>query len=361
MKSWNYHKAWEKQLTYMMYEDLVYLNDYTDKEKHYINLYLTLINDNDYNDVNNNIFRILQNYTLLDNIKDIVKNCNILLLFKNNKIIEIKETIINNIYELSIHNNTYTLILNLLDIVDFHQLIILKIDIYIIELIENKYGCIIVQKLIELVDDKKIINIIKKIFNYFPNGYKSSNANYVYQLIIKKYYNNNNDLIDCIYIYDNITTISMHQYGCRIICRIIEQKKNNVIINYIIKQFKYLIFHYYSRFVIESLIDNASVEQVNQIKNILTKDIIRYSINPHSSFIIRKLINNKSILINNVYKIRQIIFLLNHTNTYYISVYILNKLNKEIRNKIKHVLINNEYDHIQNNINYKMYLKLLNK
>ena len=72
-------------------------------------------------------------------------------------------------------------------------------------------------------------------------------------------------------------------------------------------------------------------------------------------------IDIKSILITNAYTIKQIIFLLNHKNTYHINVFILKKLNKEIRNKIKRIIVNKEYAYIQINIIYNMYLELLNK
>uniref|UniRef100_A0A6C0H8Q5 PUM-HD domain-containing protein n=1 Tax=viral metagenome TaxID=1070528 RepID=A0A6C0H8Q5_9ZZZZ len=352
MSNWNYYKAWERQIIYMMYEDFFYFNTYTTIEKYYINEYLNSMNTND---DTNNISLILQDYVLLDNIKDIVKNCNILFLLKNNKIIEIKKTIIDNIYKLSINKNTYTSILNLLDFTDFHQLIILKIDIYVIQLIENKYGCHIIQKIIKLIDYKNITSLLKKIYNYFSVGYKSPSANYVYQLIITKYQNNN--YMDLPYIYDNIKKISLHQYGCRIICRILEQKNNNIIINNIITNFDCLCVNRYSRFVIECLINNVSSDILNLIRKKITKNIINYSVNNHSSFIIRKLIDKKVLEIHKIYTIQQIIYLLNHKNTYYINIYILNSINKEMKNKIKNIFINKESE---NNKNYNTYLELLN-
>ena len=353
MTHWNYYKTWERQIIYMMYEDYFYFNIYTDIEKYYINIYLNLMNTNE---DTNNISLILQDYTLLDNIKDIVKNCNILFLLKNNKIIEIKETIIDNIYMLSINKDTYNSILNLLDFTDFHELIILKINMYVIQLIENKYGCRIIQKIINLMDETDITSILKKIYNYFHVGYKSPSANYVYQLIIKKYQNNN--YIDLSYIYDNLKKLSMHQYGCRIICRILEQKNNNIIIDNIIKIFYFLCISRYGRYVIECLINNVSSDILNQITKKIIKNIMKYSVNIHSSFIIRKLMDEKILQLYKIYTIEQIILLLNNKKVYYINIYILTNINKEMKDKIKHIFINTES---KNNKNYNTYLDLLNK
>ena len=85
---------------------------------------------------------------------------------------------------------------------------------------------------------------------------------------------------------------------------------------------------------------------------------MKYSVNIHSSFIIRKLMDEKILQLYKIYTIEQIILLLNNKKVYYINIYILTNINKEMKDKIKHIFINSES---KNNKNYNTYLDLLNK
>uniref|UniRef100_A0A6C0H7Z3 PUM-HD domain-containing protein n=1 Tax=viral metagenome TaxID=1070528 RepID=A0A6C0H7Z3_9ZZZZ len=315
MLQWNYYLAWNNQLLQMEYEEQLCIC-----KKHSKHLYMKFIIliYNTYNN-NTNIYYLLNELSILDNIN---QNNHyyfinyIILLLINNRALRIINIITNNIYDYSRDQYKYPIIIYLLQFSIFHNIIFKELQLYIIELSKDSIGSKILHYMLEILDINKINYIINILNNYFSKGYKYIYTNYIYQIIIQLYPQNKKYYL--YHILNNFIEISTNQYGCIIVYILLEDETIYLhIITNIIIHFNNLYLNKYSFYIILKSIDYITPEYTKQLFNILFNNIILYSIDKYGLRIIKKLINKKLILFNDIYTYNNIIIILNYYKNNY--------------------------------------------
>ncbi|VDL74293.1 unnamed protein product [Nippostrongylus brasiliensis] len=180
------------------------------------------------------------------------------------------------------------------------------------------YGCRVIQKALESVDEAIQLDILKELESQVLKCVKDQNGNHVVQKVIEKvkperlqfiidtFMRNGPDTVSHLDFY--VVQLSMHPYGCRVIQRVLEhctEEQKRPVLEALHANVRTLVLDQYGNYVIQHVIEHGSDPDRDRIVREITGNVLRYAQHKFASNVIEKCLmcaspHHKTLLINEV-------------------------------------------------------------
>jgi hypothetical protein len=171
------------------------------------------------------------------------------------------------------------------------------------ELSLHMYGCRVIQKALEIVDEEEVLMIYNEVKVAIIKFIEDQNGNHVLQRLIERLDREHNfEIINA--IRDKAYYLCTHQYGCRVLQKIFEYCKKEdykPIIDVVMQNILALSQDQYGNYVIQHIVEHQDQNKMFKILEELKGKIFDLCIHKYASNVIEKL------LANGPYKLRQVI------------------------------------------------------
>jgi peroxiredoxin family protein len=170
------------------------------------------------------------------------------------------------------------------------SLIMKQLEGNLYELSINMYGCRVIQKSMDIIDNDLVKLIFKEIKNYVKKCIEDQNGNHVIQKLIERLPREDNlEIIRIIKsrVYETCT----HQYGCRVIQKIFEycrEEDYNSLVNEIIAIAVDLCQDQYGNYVIQNIIERQGLQKISKVMNNIKGKVFDFAIHKYASNVIEK-------------------------------------------------------------------------
>lgn len=201
-------------------------------------------------------------------------------------------TILNNINEIIINKFGNYLIQKILSVVSDTQInqIITAITPNFLEISVNSHGTRVIQKMIKSIKAQyPMLALLELIRQYFTVMFNNVNASHIIMELLSL-----NQMYITMAIYDMINigliNISTNKHGCCVIQKILENDSiyTKSIIDNIIQNSLFLSTHQYGNYTIQHILQMKNIEYTNKLKMILLPQFTTLSQQMYSSTVIEK-------------------------------------------------------------------------
>ncbi|CAK5089790.1 unnamed protein product [Meloidogyne enterolobii] len=173
------------------------------------------------------------------------------------------------------------------------------------------YGCRVIQKALESVDQDCQMEVIKEISNHVLKCVKDQNGNHVVQKIIERVEPQQLQFIIDAFTKgapDTVCSLSSHPYGCRVIQRVLEhctEEQKRPVLEQLHENIFTLVTDQYGNYVIQHVIEHGISLDRERIVKCLRGDVLKYAQHKFASNVIEKCLicgttEQKNILIDEV-------------------------------------------------------------
>ncbi|KAI3517376.1 hypothetical protein L1887_16590 [Cichorium endivia] len=162
---------------------------------------------------------------------------------------------------------------------------------HVLTLSLQMYGCRVIQKAIEVVDFDQQVKMVGELDGHVMRCVRDQNGNHVVQKCIECV---PEDAIRFIIstFYDQVVTLSMHPYGCRVIQRVLEHcvdpKTQNIVMDEILNSICMLAQDQYGNYVVQHVLEHGKPHERTYIINQLTGQIVQMSQQKFASNVVEK-------------------------------------------------------------------------
>lgn len=165
----------------------------------------------------------------------------------------------------------------------------------VMKLALQMYGCRVIQKALEYVEEKYQHEILGEMEGQVLKCVKDQNGNHVIQKVIERVeperlqfiidaFTKNNS--------DNVYTLSVHPYGCRVIQRVLEycnEEQKQPVLDALQIHLKQLVLDQYGNYVIQHVIEHGSPSDKEQIvQDVISDDLLKFAQHKFASNVIEK-------------------------------------------------------------------------
>uniref|UniRef100_A0A8R1HUB6 PUM-HD domain-containing protein n=1 Tax=Caenorhabditis japonica TaxID=281687 RepID=A0A8R1HUB6_CAEJA len=165
----------------------------------------------------------------------------------------------------------------------------------VMKLALQMYGCRVIQKALEYVEEKYQHEILGEMEGQVLKCVKDQNGNHVIQKVIERVeperlqfiidaFTKNNS--------DNVYTLSIHPYGCRVIQRVLEycsDDQKQPVLDALHLHLKQLVLDQYGNYVIQHVIEHGSPEDKEKIvQEVISDDLLKFAQHKFASNVIEK-------------------------------------------------------------------------
>mmetsp|Transcript_39384 Transcript_39384/g.72557 ORF Transcript_39384/g.72557 Transcript_39384/m.72557 type:complete len:409 (+) Transcript_39384:66-1292(+) len=153
-------------------------------------------------------------------------------------------------------------------------------------------SCCIVQDALEAANVETLRRLVQELHGHVPEAAESPNGNHVLQKIIEV-----SSFAEAVFIAEEILPRLLHvcrnRYGCRIICRLLEQKSWDhkaiaLLVDALLKKVCELSRHPFGHYVIQSLLENGNAEQQKCVAQGFFDELHRHATNRTASHVLEK-------------------------------------------------------------------------
>jgi len=154
-------------------------------------------------------------------------------------------------------------------------------------------GCRAVQLALQVVDRKAIVKLLAELHGCVIESISSPHANFVMQKVV--------ELMPqslASFVVDELLGLGIqmarHRYGCRVICRLVEQRTNKAtdkvarLIDEVLNDTRQLCRHNYGHHVVNTILEHGLPNQKQRAVSVLHSDLVRLSKNRNSCSVIEK-------------------------------------------------------------------------
>ncbi|ULT82542.1 hypothetical protein L5515_017927 [Caenorhabditis briggsae] len=165
----------------------------------------------------------------------------------------------------------------------------------VMKLALQMYGCRVIQKALEYVEEKYQHEILGEMEGQVLKCVKDQNGNHVIQKVIERVeperlqfiidaFTKNNS--------DNVYTLSVHPYGCRVIQRVLEycsDDQKQPVLDALHIHLKQLVLDQYGNYVIQHVIEHGSASDKEKIvQDVISDDLLKFAQHKFASNVIEK-------------------------------------------------------------------------
>lgn len=162
---------------------------------------------------------------------------------------------------------------------------------HVLTLSLQMYGCRVIQKAIEVVDLDQQTKMVAELDGHVMRCVRDQNGNHVIQKCIECVPEEVIQFIISVF-YDQIVTLSMHPYGCRVIQRILEHcadpKTLQIVMDEIMKSVCMLAQDQYGNYVVQHVLEHGQPHERSAIINKLIGQIVQMSQQKFASNVVEK-------------------------------------------------------------------------
>lgn len=153
-------------------------------------------------------------------------------------------------------------------------------------------SCFIVQDALEASNVETLKRLVQELHGHVPEAAESPNGNHVLQKIIEVC-----SFAEAVFIAEEILPRLLHvcrnRYGCRIICRLLEQKSwdhqaMSLLVDILLQKVCELSRHPFGHYVIQSLLENGNAEQQKRVAQGFFDELHRHATNRTGSHVLEK-------------------------------------------------------------------------
>jgi pumilio RNA-binding family len=153
------------------------------------------------------------------------------------------------------------------------------------------YGCRVIQKALEVIELDQKIKLVRELDGHVMKCVRDQNGNHVIQKCIECLPAEKIGFIITAF-RGQISTLSTHPYGCRVIQRILEHGSDELqcqcIIDEILESARILAEDQYGNYVIQHVLERGNPHERSRIINNLTGKIVQMSQHKYASNVIEK-------------------------------------------------------------------------
>ncbi|GKV32914.1 hypothetical protein SLEP1_g41480 [Rubroshorea leprosula] len=153
------------------------------------------------------------------------------------------------------------------------------------------YGCRVIQKAIEVVDLDQKIKMVQELDGHVMRCVRDQNGNHVIQKCIECVPEENIQFIVTTF-FDQVVTLSMHPYGCRVIQRILEHckepKTQDKVMDEILGSVSMLAQDQYGNYVVQHVLEHGKPHERSIIIEELAGKIVQMSQQKFASNVVEK-------------------------------------------------------------------------
>ncbi|CAI2357159.1 unnamed protein product [Caenorhabditis sp. 36 PRJEB53466] len=165
----------------------------------------------------------------------------------------------------------------------------------VMKLALQMYGCRVIQKALEYVDEKYQLEILGEMEGQVLKCVKDQNGNHVIQKVIERVQSERLQFIidaftknNC----DNVYTLSIHPYGCRVIQRVLEHcspEQKDPVLDALHEHLKQLVLDQYGNYVIQHVIEHGTeAEKRKIVQEVISDDLLKFAQHKFASNVIEK-------------------------------------------------------------------------
>ncbi|CAL2050171.1 unnamed protein product [Caenorhabditis brenneri] len=165
----------------------------------------------------------------------------------------------------------------------------------VMKLALQMYGCRVIQKALEYVEEKYQHEILGEMEGQVLKCVKDQNGNHVIQKVIERVEPDRLQFIIDAFTKnnsDNVYTLSVHPYGCRVIQRVLEycnDEQKQPVLDALNLHLKQLVLDQYGNYVIQHVIEHGSAKDKEQIvKDVINDDLLKFAQHKFASNVIEK-------------------------------------------------------------------------
>ncbi|XP_047316093.1 pumilio homolog 1-like [Impatiens glandulifera] len=162
---------------------------------------------------------------------------------------------------------------------------------HVLTLSLQMYGCRVIQKAIEVVDLDQQTKLVNELDGHVMRCVRDQNGNHVVQKCIECIPQEAIHFIISVF-YDQVVTLSMHPYGCRVIQRVLEHctdfKTQRIMMEEVLKSVCMLAQDQYGNYVVQHVMEHGKPEERTAIINKLTGQIVQMSQQKFASNVVEK-------------------------------------------------------------------------
>ncbi|EDK46432.1 hypothetical protein LELG_04613 [Lodderomyces elongisporus NRRL YB-4239] len=167
---------------------------------------------------------------------------------------------------------------------------------HIYELSLQMYGCRVVQRALESLEDvDDQMKIIKELRDYILICSKDQNGNHVIQKSIEKIHPFDKIRFILTSLENQIYHLSTHSYGCRVVQRLLEysnKEDQKMIMQELNKYIYYLIQDQYGNYVIQHILEQGTPAEKEEVLTIVLGNVVTFSKHKFASNVIEKCIKH---------------------------------------------------------------------
>ncbi|CAN1231344.1 Pumilio homolog 2 [Linum grandiflorum] len=166
-----------------------------------------------------------------------------------------------------------------------------KLPGHVLSLSLQMYGCRVIQKAIEVVDLDQKIQMVGELEGHVMRCVRDQNGNHVIQKCIECVPEEYIQFIVTTF-FDQVTTLSTHPYGCRVIQRILEHcldpKTQSKVMDEILGAVSMLAQDQYGNYVVQHVLEHGKPHERSTIIKELTGRIVQMSQQKFASNVVEK-------------------------------------------------------------------------
>jgi hypothetical protein len=159
----------------------------------------------------------------------------------------------------------------------------------------NAAGCWVLQSLIEKASQQDTANLVMELHGCVRRAISSPHANYVIQKIIEVLPTKLCQFV-CQELRGSGAETSRHRYGCRILCRLVEQSSQDSatveVMDEVLVEAAELCCHDFGHYVLEAVLEHGLPEQKQRIAVALEADPVRSASDRSAVYIIEAVLQH---------------------------------------------------------------------
>ncbi|CAB3399507.1 unnamed protein product [Caenorhabditis bovis] len=194
---------------------------------------------------------------------------------------------------------------------DQRQALVEAIRGNVMKLALQMYGCRVIQKALEYVEERYQYEILAEMEGQVLKCVKDQNGNHVIQKVIERVEPERLQFIIDAFTQnssDNVYTLSIHPYGCRVIQRVLEycnEDQKRPVLDALHEHLHMLVLDQYGNYVIQHVIEHGSQADKDRIVKEISEDLLKFAQHKFASNVIEKCLtfgmhSQKNLLIEKV-------------------------------------------------------------
>lgn len=161
----------------------------------------------------------------------------------------------------------------------------------IIDLSMDKYGCRVVQKFLETLRDEDWDDLVSQFFDKVIDCIEDANGNHVIQKVVENMPSSGHISFVIQAVAKRAEDMALHQYGCRIIQRLLENAELESIagiLDPIVEATDKLSKDKHANYVIQCILERGRLQDKIRIVKLITEKVLEFAKNKVSSNVVER-------------------------------------------------------------------------